>query len=87
MPGTDRFRIRIHPLFLAAGVLSAFTGDLLLFCAATLAALEHECAHAIAARRYGFRLDKLVLMPYGAVLSGDGLTVLIISVPELEAVA
>ena len=71
MPGTDRFRIRIHPLFLAAGVLSAFTGDLLLFCAATLAALEHECAHAIAARRYGFRLDKLVLMPYGAVLSGD----------------
>lgn len=38
---------------------------------ATLAALEHECAHAISARRFGFRLDKIVLMPYGAVISGD----------------
>ncbi len=71
MRGADRFRIRIHPLFLAAGLVSAFTGELLLFLAATLAALEHECAHAFAARRYGFSLDKLVLMPYGAVLSGD----------------
>ena len=58
-------------MFLAAGLVSAFTGDLLVFLAATLAALEHECAHAMAARRYGFALDRLVLMPYGAVLSGD----------------
>lgn len=68
MPGAE---IRIHPLFFAAGVLSAFTGDLLLFVAATLAALEHECAHAFAARRYGCSLNKIVLMPYGAVVSGD----------------
>ena len=67
----SKFRIRIHPLFLAAGIASVFTGDLMLFLAATVAALEHECAHAFAARRYGFALDKLVLMPYGAVLSGD----------------
>ena len=53
------------------GIASAFTGDLLLFVAAVLAALEHECAHLIAARRYGYVLDRLVLMPYGAVLSGD----------------
>ncbi len=72
MPGADKkFRLRIHPLFLAAGLVSAFTGDLLLFLAASLAAAEHECAHAFVARRYGFALDKLVLMPYGAVLSGD----------------
>lgn len=72
MPGADKkFRLRIHPLFLAAGLVSAFTGDLLLFLAAALAAAEHECAHAFVARRYGFALDKLVLMPYGAVLSGD----------------
>ena len=38
---------------------------------ATLAAFEHECAHAFCARRFGFRLDKLLLMPYGAVISGD----------------
>ena len=72
MPGADKkFRLRIHPLFLAAGLVPAFTGDLLLFLAAALAAAEHECAHAFVARRYGFALDKLVLMPYGAVLSGD----------------
>ena len=72
MPGADKkFRLRIHPLFLAAGLVSAFTGDLLLFLAAALAAAEHECAHAFVARRYGFALDKLVLMPDGAVPSGD----------------
>ena len=65
------FRVRVHPLFLAAGVLSAFTGQLLFFLSAVLAALEHEFAHAIAARSEGYCLDKVVLMPYGAVISGD----------------
>lgn len=71
LPGADRSRLRVHPLCLIAGVLSAFTGQLFLFLAACLAALEHECAHAIVARRYGFTLDRVVLMPYGAVISGD----------------
>lgn len=66
-----RSRLRVHPLFFAAGILSAFTGRLLVFLEAVLAAAEHECAHAIAARHYGYTLDRLVLMPYGAVLSGD----------------
>ena len=66
-----KFRFRIHPLFLLVGIASAFTGELLLFLIATIAAIQHECAHAFAARRYGFSLDTLVLMPYGAVLSGD----------------
>lgn len=64
-------RLTVHPLFFLVGVLSAFTGSLLTFLSACLAAIEHECAHAFAARRYGFRLDKIVLMPYGAVISGD----------------
>ena len=63
--------MRVHPLFLAAGVLSAFTGQLLLFLSAVLAALEHEFAHSIAARSEGYCLDKILLMPYGAVISGD----------------
>lgn len=37
----------------------------------TLCALEHECAHAFAARRFGYALDQITLMPYGAVISGD----------------
>jgi stage IV sporulation protein FB len=66
-----RFRFRIHPLFLLTGVLSALFGQLLLFLMATIAAVMHECAHAFAARRYGYSLDTVVLMPYGAVVSGD----------------
>ena len=46
-------KLRVHPLFLAVGIVTAFTGGLLLFVAAVLAALEHECAHAYAARRFG----------------------------------
>ncbi len=76
MPGAKslpetKLRVKPHPFFFIVGVLSALTGQLLVFLAATLAALEHECAHAFAARRYGFRLNKIVLMPYGAVISGD----------------
>ncbi len=64
-------KLTVHPLFLLAGVLSACTGELPLFLAATVAALEHECAHAFVARRYGFTLDRVVLMPYGAAIAGD----------------
>ncbi len=64
-------KVRIHPLFFAAGILSAVTGGFLSFVAAVLAALEHEYAHALCARRYGYSLDRVVLMPYGAVISGD----------------
>lgn len=69
-------RLSVHPLFFLVGILSVFTGGLLEFVSACLAAIQHECAHAFTARRYGFRLDKIVLMPYGAVISGDvsGLT-------------
>lgn len=72
-PGADTKRpsVTVHPLFLLCGVLTAFTGQLLLFLIITLCALQHECAHAFVARRYGFSLNKIVLMPYGAVISGD----------------
>ncbi len=64
-------KLSVHPLCLITGVLCALTGTLWIFLAAVLAALEHECAHAIAAKRYGYTLDRVVLMPYGAVVSGD----------------
>ncbi len=58
-------------MFFAAGIFAAIFGQIFFFLAAVLAALEHECAHAYVARRFGFALDKVVLMPYGAVISGD----------------
>ena len=66
-----RMRFAVHPLFLLFGVWYAFSGRLFLFLVSTLVALMHECGHAFAAARVGYRLDKIVLMPYGALISGD----------------
>ncbi|MDE6274368.1 MAG: site-2 protease family protein [Clostridiales bacterium] len=52
-------------------MITAFTGQFFVFLMAAIAAIEHECAHAFTARRMGYTLDKIVLMPYGAVISGD----------------
>ena len=65
------FRLSVHPLFLLTGVWYSFIGKLPLFFLSALIALQHECAHAFAAARLGYRLDKVVLMPYGAVIDGD----------------
>lgn len=62
---------RLHPLFLAMGIWYAFTGELFLFLLSTLVAIQHECAHAFAAAHLGYKLNAIVLMPYGAVLDGD----------------
>ena len=63
--------LTIHPLFLAVGIWYAFTGELFLFLMSTLIALQHECAHAFAAAKLGYKLNKIVLMPFGAVIDGD----------------
>ncbi len=66
-----RIRFAVHPLFLLFGIYYAVTGRVFLFLVSTLVALMHECGHAFAAARFGYRLDKVVLMPYGALISGD----------------
>lgn len=66
-----KLRIKLHPLFVLFGIASALFGGLPVFLLATIAALEHECAHALAARRFGFGLNRVVLMPYGAMIEGD----------------
>lgn len=64
-------QLTLHPLFFLVGVWYAFTGDLPLFIMNCLVALEHECAHAFAAAKLGYSLNKIVLMPFGAVIDGD----------------
>ncbi len=63
--------LRLHPLFLLTGVWFACTGELFLFFLSTLVALQHECAHAFAAAKLGYKLNAVVLMPFGAVIDGD----------------
>lgn len=67
-----RLRVfRLHPLFVAVGVWYAFTGELFLFFLSALVAVQHECAHAFAAAKLGYKLNAIVLMPFGAVIDGD----------------
>ena len=65
------FAFRLHPLFIAVGIFYTLKGELFLFLMSCLIAVQHECAHAFAAARLGYRLNKIVLMPFGAVIDGD----------------
>lgn len=60
-----------HPLFVLVGVVQCFTGTLFSFLTIVTCALLHELAHAYAAARIGYQLNRIVLMPYGAVLDGE----------------
>lgn len=59
-------KIKLHPLFLIAGLVSAFVGGLPVFIICALTALLHECGHIFCARRMGFECKQIKLMPYGA---------------------
>ena len=67
----ERLRFFVHPLFLLFGAYFAATGKLFLFLNCTVVALLHECGHAFAAAKIGYRLNRIVLMPYGALVKGD----------------
>ncbi len=67
----SKFPFKIHPLFLLTGVWFACSGELFLFFLSTLVALQHECAHAFAAAKLGYKLNAVILMPFGAIIDGD----------------
>ena len=67
----ERFTVRVHPLFLLFGLFFFVRGEIFLFLSCTVTAVIHEFGHALAAARLGRRLDRLVLLPCGAVVSGD----------------
>ena len=61
----------LHPLFYIFGLYFAFTGKVFSFLTITFCAVVHEFGHALAAERRGYKLKKITLMPYGAVISGE----------------
>ena len=67
----DKGGVKIHPLFLFVGMYYALTGELFVFFLSTLVAVQHELAHALAAAKLGYQLNKVVLMPFGALIDGD----------------
>ena len=62
--------LSIHPLFYIYGFYYALTGRIFLFVIYTVSAVIHEIGHSISASRCGYRLNKIKLMPFGAVVSG-----------------
>lgn len=64
-------KISVHPLFIAFGLYYAATGRVFEFAAYTITAVIHETGHSAVAGNLGYRLDKIVLMPFGAVAKGD----------------
>lgn len=68
-------KVSVHPLFFALGFYYALTGKIFVFVIYSLCALSHELGHSIVAQRQGYRLGKIILMPFGAVVTGnvDGL--------------
>ena len=64
-------RIKIHPLFILLFIYSAFTSKILIFLVCTLTAVAHELGHSIVAEIKGYKLNKITLMPFGAIVQGN----------------
>lgn len=61
-------KIGLHPLFLLLGIALILTGYFWLFLTYLITTILHEFAHFFVAKKLGYNLDKIFLMPYGAGL-------------------
>ena len=66
-----KLKLTIHPLFFVFGLYFAFLGKVFSFLTFTITAIIHELGHAYTSARLGYSLNRIVLMPYGALISGD----------------
>lgn len=64
-------KLVVHPLFFLFGLYYALTGRILVFVIYTVTAIVHELGHSFVAQSLGYRLKRITLMPFGAVISGD----------------
>ena len=63
--------LSVHPLFYIFGFYYALTGRIFVFVIYTVCAVLHELGHSFVATSAGYRLNKITLMPFGAVVSGN----------------
>lgn len=63
--------LSVHPLFYVFGFYYALTGRIFVFVIYTVSAVLHELGHSFVAAGAGYRLNKITLMPFGAVVSGQ----------------
>ncbi len=62
--------LSIHPLFFLFGMYYALNGQIFVFTIYTISAVVHELGHSLVASECGYKLNKIKLMPFGAVVSG-----------------
>ena len=66
-----KLNIYISPLYIIVAFFMIYFGAFDVFCYYLLALWFHEFGHYIVAKRLGYMLNNLDLMPYGARLSGN----------------
>jgi stage IV sporulation protein FB len=64
-------KFKIHPLFYIFGLYYAITGKIFIFLIYTITALVHEMGHFMQAEKLGYSMQKITLMPYGAIITGN----------------
>ena len=63
--------LSVHPLFFVLGFFYALKGEVFIFIICTATAVIHELGHSFVSAGLGYRLNKITLMPFGAVVSGN----------------
>ncbi|MDE5601304.1 MAG: site-2 protease family protein [Clostridia bacterium] len=64
-------QIKVHPLFFVLALALVALGQARAFALTFIALVLHELAHAALARMRGFAVKKLVLLPFGAMMSTE----------------
>ena len=63
--------LSVHPLFFVLGFFYALKGEIFIFIICSATAVIHELGHSFVSASLGYRLNKITLMPFGAVVSGN----------------
>lgn len=67
----EKLKISFNPIFVIFAFLVFYFGWAKSFLVYMLVLLLHELAHYVVARFLGYKLNKIIFMPYGASLSGE----------------
>ena len=65
------FPVVVHPLFLCFGMYCVFAGLFNVFLCYMLSAVLHELGHLLVAKKLGYKMLQIRIMPYGAELCGE----------------
>ena len=67
----EKIKIKIHPTFIIFACILVYFGKLLLFLNYILVIFLHELAHLLVARRLGYNIKSIKVIPFGVSLNID----------------